>query len=219
LKLTRNIWGLQPSSARVPHIVLIHIVVGTAIHAARTPVAPAAAVTPVIAAAELATPMEPVHAGAAEPAEHPEGPLLVVVEALVERVGGVGQFLQGGAGIAQGCAALPHALDRIVAARSIAHRLAPIRAQLAELTHSLLERRPVLLLLGVERKTRLQAGEPRITERALVLGIGPPALPAVEASALLRIDERGPRDREHCRSSDDGFPHGIPSALAKCGAQ
>ena len=52
---------------------------------------------------------------AAQAAEHRKAPLLAVVEALVERICGVGQFLQGRAGVRHGCGALSQALDRIVA--------------------------------------------------------------------------------------------------------
>src|ERR1700682_5559974 len=100
-----RIWGLQAASARVLHIV------GTIVGAVRAPVAPAAAVTTAfMATAELIS-----AAGAGQVTENRETPLLVLVQALVEGICGVGQFLQGRAGVGHGCGALPQALDPIFA--------------------------------------------------------------------------------------------------------
>src|SRR5207302_4370895 len=70
----------------------------------------------VIATAELrSTKVAP--ATAAHPSENGEAPLLAIVEALVERVGGVGELLECGAGIRHRAAPLAQAINWIEAAR------------------------------------------------------------------------------------------------------
>ena len=97
--------------------------------------------------------------------------------------------------------------------RALEWRIAPcchaVHPQLADLACRLLEGRPVLLLLGGQSQTRLEAGKPRLTEGPQVLGL--PALGAVTAAALLGLDKRRAGNRKCCCSGDDGFPHGVPS--------
>src|SRR5262245_27597883 len=144
---------------------------------------------------------EPVAPEAGQAIENREAALLTVVEALVERVGGVGEFLQRRAGIGHGCGALTQPLDRIVAGLGVAHRAHAVEPQLAVVARGLLEGRPVLLLIRRQGEPGLERGEPRLAERAHVVAVELLTLPAVEAAAsavetasaikaaaLLRID-------------------------------
>src|SRR5262249_245730 len=75
---------------------------------AATPAAPAIAVA-AVAPAHMITHVFP--ASTAEPAEHRKAPFLVLVEALVQGVGCVSQFLQCRTGIGHPSGPLSHALD------------------------------------------------------------------------------------------------------------
>src|SRR3974377_410869 len=68
-----------------------------------------------------------------QPVESRETPLLVLVQAFIQGVCGVRQFLQGRPGIGKGCGALPQALDGIVGAGRIAPRVDAVEPKLAEL--------------------------------------------------------------------------------------
>src|SRR5258707_9299126 len=98
---------------------------------------------------------EPAPVWSGHAIEYRKAPFLILVKALVERVGGVGQFLQGRAGVRHGCGALTQALDRVVASRPAAQRGEAIHAHLAVVARRLLEGRPVLLLLRREQQARL----------------------------------------------------------------
>src|SRR5436309_13250371 len=86
--------------------------------------------------------------------EYRKAPFLILVKALVERICGVGQFLQGRTGVRHGCGALTQALDRILARATVAHCADALHAQLAQVARGLLECRPVLLLLRREQQSR-----------------------------------------------------------------
>src|SRR5436190_15972628 len=89
-------WELQALSARVFHIRW------ASVGAARTPVmAHTVAVT-----STAITSTEPIPIGSAQAVENRKAPLLILVQALVQRICGVGQFLQGRPGVRQGCGAL-----------------------------------------------------------------------------------------------------------------
>src|SRR6185295_7167593 len=134
--------------------------------AARTPVP--RAVAAIAAAAEV---MSGTSALAADARQHREPALLVVIEALVERVGGVGQFLEHRAGVGHRGGAAAQALGRIVGRLRTAHRAHAVETKLAELARGGLEGRPVLFLLGAEREAGLERGEARFAECAHVVGI------------------------------------------------
>src|SRR5262245_19850966 len=170
---------------------------------------------------------EPVAPEARQAIENREAALLTVVEALVQGVGGVGQFLQRRTGIGHGCGALTQALDRIVAGRRVAHRTHTVEPQLAVVARRLLEGRPVLLLVRRQGEPGLERSQPRLAERAHVIAVELLTLLAVEtaaaavetasavkAAALLRVDQRGAGDGERCRSYDNGFPHDLPLQVA-----
>src|SRR4051812_27591892 len=135
------------------------------------------------------TSAEPISIGSGEAVENRKAPLLILIEALVQRICGVGQFLQGRTGVRQGCGALTQAFDRVVAGRGITHCRPALHPHLAEITRRLLEGWPVLLLIRRQRQARLECREPRFAKRAHVLGVGPPALSAVTVTALLRVNE------------------------------
>ena len=62
--------------------------------------------------------------------EHRKPPLLVLVQALIERIGGFRQLLQGRPGIGHGCGPLTQALDRVVGRRRrSAHRAHAVEAE------------------------------------------------------------------------------------------
>src|SRR5215510_2652219 len=194
--LGTSIWCLQALFARALHV---HRAI---IGAARTPIVVAHHPAAVVAA-------HAADADAADTAEYRKPPLLALVQALVERICGVHQFLQCRTRVRHGCGALTQALDRIVAGRRIAHCSDPFHPQLADLACRLLEGRPVLLLLGGQSQTRLEAGKPRLAEGPQVLRL--PALGAITAAALLGVDKRRAGNRKRCCSGDDSFPHGVPS--------
>src|SRR4051794_727858 len=154
------------------------------------------------------TSAEPFTIGSGQAVENRKAPLLILIEALVKRICGLSQFLQGRTGVGQGCGALTQAFDRIVAGGGIAHCRPALHPHLAEITRRLLESRPVLLLVRRQRQARLERRKSGFAERAHVLRVRPPALNSVTITALLRINERGAGDRECCCSGDDGFPHG-----------
>jgi hypothetical protein len=170
------------------------------------------------AVASLAS-AEPAPVLACQAVEYRKAPFLILVKALVQRICGVGQFLQGRPGLREGCGALTQALDRVVGRGSVAHRAPLVHPHLGQIARCLLEGRPILLLLGGEHQSRLQGGDSRLAECAQVLGVELSTLHhtvmaahhaahhAVTAAALLRIDERSSRNRERCGSDNDGFPH------------
>src|SRR4029077_17959519 len=102
-------------------------------------------------------------------------------------------------------------LDRVIAWSRIAHGAHALQPELAEVARGLLESRPALLLLGGEHQARLERGQPRFPECTEILGVGSPSLTALHASALLRIDERSPGNRERRRPGNDGLPHVVTS--------
>src|SRR6185436_4743606 len=112
------------------------------IGAARTPVmAHTVAVT-----STAITSAEPITIGSGQAVENRKAPLLILIEALVQRICGVSQFRQGRPRIRHGCGALTQAFDRIVAGRGVAHCRPALHPHLAEITRRLLKGRPVLLL-------------------------------------------------------------------------
>src|SRR5258707_11040054 len=98
------------------------------------------------------------------------------IKALVQRIRGVGQFLQGRTGVRQGCCALTQPLDRVVARGSVAHGADAVHPRLGQIARRLLEGRPVLRLLRRQHQTRLERREPRLAECAQILDIELPPL-------------------------------------------
>src|SRR2546423_1611869 len=196
-------------------------VTATEIAAAAAEIATIAAITAIAQialAAEVAAIAEIT--SAAHAAERGEPALLIVVEALVERIGGLGELLQRHAGFGHRGAAAPQPLGRIdVRSLWIAllrHAGAEaIEAQLLHIARRLFERRPVLLLLWRQREPCPQRGRTRIGQRAHVLDIraarktlGPPV-------ALLRVGERRGGNRQRSRAGEKWLPHrGSPSESA-----
>src|SRR5437764_13424615 len=101
--------------------------------------------------------------------EHRKSPLLALVQTVIERICGSRQCLQGGAASRERCGPLTQALDRIVARRRIARGIDAVEAELAKVACSLLERRPVFLLLRRERKPRFERRQARFAEGAQIL--------------------------------------------------
>ena len=138
--------------------------------------------------------------------------LLRLVQALVERAGRVGEFLERGAALrhhvgAQGSAARPDPSDgrrwrarrtaRSAAWRYRAARFPP-RGQFFSCSARELEP-------GVKRR------DARVTERGDVLRGRPPALRAIAPGRpLLRVGERSAGDRKRGRAGKNSLPHGIP---------
>src|SRR5262249_11390792 len=112
-------------------------------------------------------------------AEHAEAPLLGLVEAAVERAGGIAELLESGAGFGERGSSPLHQLGRINPARVAAGaRLClgqALDTHAGELTGGLLESRPRLFLIGRERKTGLERGETRFTKGLPIFNRRPPA--------------------------------------------
>src|SRR5579872_6977080 len=117
----------------------------------------------------LAAPVAPMAAAHRAMEKHGEPALLGVVEAVVERLGRARELLQiGGAG-AEEIGSAGETIDRVDLGGLVAALLAPFppggesgRALLGEIAHRRFERRPVLLLVGVELQARLQRGDARV---------------------------------------------------------
>src|SRR5260370_26866188 len=124
-------------------------------------IAVAAAVTPALEALASAEALPAIVTGRQHPLEYGESALLGIIEALVERIDGVGDLLQGGAGLRH-CGRPPmHAIGRIVGLRrSVAARIHgrgdAVEAQLRHLARGLLEGRAVLLLVPGQSQARMQ---------------------------------------------------------------
>jgi hypothetical protein len=147
----------------------------------------------------------------AQHAEHGEPPFLAVVEALVERVGSVSQFLQRSTGFRQDLRTPTQAIGRIrvitllpLAARN-AEGLDALKALHREFARRLFEGRPIALLLRRQHETRAQRAQPRFRESAHIFDIRLPAPKLRPALALLRIDQRGTRNHESSGTGKDGF--------------
>jgi hypothetical protein len=147
----------------------------------------------------------------AQHAEHGEPPFLAVVEALVERVGSVSQFLQRSTGFRQDLRTPTQALGRIhvIALLPLAARngecLDALKALHREFARRLFEGRPIALLLRRQHETRAQRAQPRFRESAHIFDIRLPAPKLRPALALLRIDQRGTRNHESSGTGKDGF--------------
>jgi hypothetical protein len=147
----------------------------------------------------------------AQHAEHGEPPFLAVVEALVERVGSVSQFLQRSTGFRQDLRTPTQAIGRIrvitllpLAARN-AEGLDALKALHREFARRLFEGRPIALLLRRQHETRAQRAQPRFRESAHIFDIRLPAPKLRPALALLRIDQRGTRNHQSSGTGKDGF--------------
>jgi hypothetical protein len=147
----------------------------------------------------------------AQHAEHGEPPLLAVVEALVERVGSVSQFLQRRTGFRQDLRTPTQALGRIhviallpLTARS-AECIDAREALHREFAGRLFEGRPVALLLRRQHETRAQRAQPRFRESTHILDIRLPTLKFRPALTLLRIDQRRTRNHKSSSTGKDGF--------------
>jgi hypothetical protein len=144
-------------------------------------------------------------------AEHREPPLLAVVEALVERVGSVGQFLQRSTGFRQDLCTPAQALGRIhvIALLPLAAPsdkcIDALKAQLGEFAGRLLEGWPVPFLVGRQHETRAQRTEPRFRESTHVLDVCLPAPELRPALALLRIDQGRTCNHESGGTGKDRF--------------
>ncbi len=90
--------------------------------------------------------------------------LLAVIEALVERAGRVGEFLEPGRALAHHLGAQIEALDRILRAIGAGARGETLGALLGEIAQRALHRRPVLFLFGSELESGMERGDARLTE-------------------------------------------------------
>src|SRR5258708_8875848 len=97
--------------------------------------------------------------------EYRKAPFLILIKALVQRIRGVGQFLQGRTGVRQGCCALTQPLDRVVARGSVADGADAAHPRLGQIARRLLEGRPVLRLLRRQPQPPLDRPQPPLPER------------------------------------------------------
>src|SRR5215471_6125315 len=144
------------------------------------------------------------------PRQHEEALLLAVIKTLIKRAGGVGELLERGAACRHIGRCTLHSLDRVDVlcwlrgGRLIASRLTlifrarvvasleplahPLGAEFRHIAVSLLERRPVLLLISRQLQPGLERGHARIGKGADVFGARPPMTQAICSGAtLLRI--------------------------------
>src|SRR5205085_5532277 len=124
-------------------------------------------------------------------AQYGKTPLLVLVEAIIERPRRIRQFLERRAGFRQRSRPLLQALDRIRGAGpAAASRVDPgveaIKAQLLVVPGRLFESRPILFLVRREREAGLECREPRVSECAHVHARLPPSR---AVRTVLRQDE------------------------------
>ena len=140
-----------------------------------------------------------------DPIEHGKPPLLALVQALIQRICGVRQFLQGRPGIRKRRGALTQPLDRYLAGRGVAHRAPAIGPKLAEFPRSLLEGRPILLLVRSQGKASLERSQARLTKCPEILRAGLPPLPPLFQAPTLGINQRGAGNSK-CRRSEQQWP-------------
>src|SRR4051812_30769622 len=116
--------------------------------------------------------------------QHGEAPLLALVQGLVERIGGIGDLLQGRRRRPHVLGALAQAGDRIlrpvgilvgvlagIAGTGIHPRIGAVDAQLGEVTYGSLDRRPQLFLVGVELQPGMDGGDPRVDHGGAVFRV------------------------------------------------
>src|SRR5262245_6489316 len=142
--------------------------------------------------------------------EELEPPLLRLVEAAIERLGGISQTFETGGALGHGVGAAAQPFDRIGRPRLVAPRIGALEARLGEIADRLLDRRPVLLLVGGELEPSPEGGDARVGEGAHVLG-GRAPLRGRRARLLLLLGsrERGAGNRQRGRCGEQDFPHGI----------
>src|ERR1017187_6240033 len=147
----------------------------------------------------------------AEPGERVEAMLLALVQALVERTGRVGEFLERGAALRHRVGAQGQPFDRILRTIGAGMGGEPLGALLGKIAQRAFHRRPIFLLLGVKLEPGVQSRDPRVAVRADVLRARVPARRIVaSAGTLLRVGERSAGDRKRGRSGQNSLPHGIP---------
>src|SRR5450759_4527916 len=177
-----------------------------------------AAIGPVIAAMHPAA--HPVLAAlaafaaefvSAEPGERVEAMLLALVQALVERTGRVGEFLERGAALRHRVGAQGQPFDLILRTIGAGMGGEPLGALLGKIAQRAFHRRPIFLLLGVKLEPGVQSRDPRVAVRADVLRARVPARRIVaSAGTLLRVGERSAGESKRGRSGQNSLPHGIP---------
>jgi hypothetical protein len=112
-----------------------------------------------------------------------------------------------------------HALRRIARKRSAVTAIAirgaqAIEPKLRHLARGLLERRPILLLIGGKSQARMQRGKPRIRERTHVFHVRAKSLEATRSIALLlRVDKRRSEDRQRGSAGESCLPHESPPGV------
>jgi len=155
--------------------------------------------------------------------EHRETTFLGVIEALVERIGSIGDFLQPGSGGGKIVRALLQPCDGIeffsaVLSRAIAMlpvsparlalgatRFGVIDPLLGKITYRALDCWPVLFLIRRQLQARFHGRDPRICERQPVLDGEARMLPF--EMTMLRVDRTGTDDCKTDNSGDNGFLH------------
>src|SRR5690242_5513566 len=140
--------------------------------------------------------------------------LLALVEALVQRRGGIRELLERGAAALECLCALGQTLDRIAlrlsrGAVGAFTRRAPLGTQLGEIAQRAFQRRPVLFLFGGKLEAGMQRGDAGIAEGRDIFSRGTPALRAVEfGRTRLSVGKRCAGNRERARAGENGLPHG-----------
>src|SRR5262245_29924851 len=145
----------------------------------------------------------------AETGEHDKTTLLALVEALVERTGGIGELPERGGALTHHLSPQIEPLDRVFRLVGVCPRGKALGALLGEITQRGFHRRPVLFLLGRQLEPGMKPRNARITKGRDVFSAWTPALHTLEViRPLLRIDQRRTGNRKRGRAGENCFPHG-----------
>jgi hypothetical protein len=159
----------------------------------------------------------PVHAAlttemsSAKAREYDEAVLLGLIQAFVERAGGVRDLLERGAALRERIRPYRKPLDRILRTIGAGARGEAFRALLGKIAQRAFDGRPVLLLLSREFESGMQCRNARVAKRSDVLRTWSPARrEIVVAGTLLRVSKRSAGDRKRSQAGENSLPHGIP---------
>src|SRR6185437_6014507 len=125
-----------------------------------------------------------------EPRQDHEAMLLRLVEALVERLGRIGELLECRTAALHRLRAHAETLDRILRLVGAGARGEAVLTLLGEIAQRALDGRPVLLLVGRQLEARMQRGDARVSEGADVLRARTPVRTARSViGSLLRVSK------------------------------
>ena len=146
-----------------------------------------------------------------EPRQDHEAMLLRRVEALVERLGRIGELLECRTAALHRLRAHAETLDRILRLVGAGARGEAVLTLLGEIAQRALDGRPVLLLVGRQLEARMQRRDARVGEGADVLRARTPVRTARSVTgSLLRVSKGAAGDRKRSRAGKNSLPHVPP---------